>query len=102
MLGKLKITTRFTLVAAVTFVGMVVLGAAGLINLHQNLLADRAEIARHLVEAAHSVLVQVETEVKAGRMQREAAQREALAVVGAMHFAGNEYFWVNDMHPTMV
>jgi len=95
-------TTRFTLIAAVTLVGMVVLGTAGLINLHQNLLADRAEIARHLVEAAHSLLVQVDTEVKAGRMQREAAQREALAIVGAMHFAGNEYFWVNDMHPTMV
>jgi methyl-accepting chemotaxis protein len=102
MLGKLKIRTRFTLIALVTVVGMVMLGATGLINLHRNLLADRAESARHLVEAAYSVLVQVEAEVKAGRMQREAAQQVALATIRALRFGDNEYFWLNDMHPTMV
>ena len=102
MLGKLKIRTRFTLIALVTVVGMVVLGATGLINLHRNLLADRAESARHLVEAAYSVLVQVEAEVKAGRMQREAAQQVAIATIRGLRFGGDEYFWLNDMHPTMV
>jgi methyl-accepting chemotaxis protein len=102
VLGKFKITTRFTFVVAVMVVGMVALGVVGLINLHKNLLADRAAMAQNLVEAAHSVLVQVEGEVKAGRVEREAAQRAALATIKAMRFGDNEYFWVNDMHPTMV
>ena len=102
MLGKLKITTRFTLVASVTLGGMIVLGAVGLINLHRNLLADRADMARHLVEAAYSVLVEVNADVQAGQMTRESAQAVALSTIQAMRFGNNEYFWVNDMHPTMV
>ncbi len=102
MLSKLKIATRFTLIALVTLVGMVVLVVVGLINLHRNLLADRADMARHLVEAAHSVLTQVDAEVRAGRLPRAVAQQAALATIRAMRFGDNEYFWVNDMHPTMV
>jgi methyl-accepting chemotaxis protein len=102
MLARLKITTRFTLIAVVTVVGMTVLGTVGLINLHRNLLADRADMAKHLVEAAHSVLMRVDAEVRAGRVTHEAAAMAALATIRAMRFGDNEYFWINDMHPTMV
>ena len=102
MLARLKITTRFTLIAALTLAGLLVLGTVGLINLHRNLLAGRADMARHLVEAAYSVLLEVDADVRAGQMSREAAQKVALATIQAMRFGDNEYFWVNDMHPTMV
>ena len=78
MLSKFKITTRFTFVVAVMVVSMIALGVVGLINLRKNLLADRAAMAQHLVEAAHSVLVQTEGEVKAGRVEREAAHNPAV------------------------
>jgi methyl-accepting chemotaxis protein len=102
MLGRSKITTRFTLVALVTLTGIVVLAAVGLINLRRNLLADRADMTRNLVESVYSIVVQANAEEQSGRMSRQAAQSMAAGTIRAMRFGDDNYFWINDMHPTMV
>ena len=102
MLGRLKITTRFAVIALMSLGGMIVLGGVGLINLHQNLLTDRAEMTHHLVEAAYSIVAQANAEEQSGRVSRQAAQAAAISTIQAMRFGNNDYFWINDMHPTMV
>ncbi|NEJ72512.1 HAMP domain-containing protein [Rhizobium phaseoli] len=39
---------------------------------------------------------------QAGTMTREQAQAAAKDVIGAMRYGADGYFWINDMHPTMV
>ncbi|MBY5333151.1 methyl-accepting chemotaxis protein [Rhizobium leguminosarum] len=39
---------------------------------------------------------------QAGTMTREQAQAAAKDVIGAMRYGVDGYFWINDMHPTMV
>jgi methyl-accepting chemotaxis protein len=38
----------------------------------------------------------------AGTMKREEAQKAAADVISSMRYGGSGYFWINDMHPTMV
>jgi methyl-accepting chemotaxis protein len=39
---------------------------------------------------------------QAGTMTRDQAQTAAKDVISAMRYGGSGYFWINDMHPTMI
>jgi methyl-accepting chemotaxis protein len=39
---------------------------------------------------------------QSGAMTREQAQAAAKDVISAMRYGGSGYFWINDMHPTMI
>ncbi|MGU3422359.1 cache domain-containing protein [Methylobacterium sp. D54C] len=66
-------------------------------------VTDARELkTRDLVETAQGVLAYFEAEERAGRMTRDAAQQAAVAAVRNLHYAGSEYFWIQDMHPRMV
>ncbi|MGG6547867.1 UNVERIFIED_CONTAM: cache domain-containing protein, partial [Prevotella sp. 15_C9] len=62
----------------------------------------RALQTRNLVEAAHGALAYFEGEERAGRMSRAAAQAAAIAEIRGLHYAGSEYFWIQDMQPRML
>jgi methyl-accepting chemotaxis protein len=53
-------------------------------------------------ETAASILSALEEQERAGLYTREEAQRIALGLVKSMRYDGKEYFWINDMQPTMV
>ncbi|KAK0348510.1 hypothetical protein LTR94_036951, partial [Friedmanniomyces endolithicus] len=57
---------------------------------------------RQVVETARSVVAHYHSEEVAGRMNRADAQRAALSTLKEMRYEGKEYFWVNDLHPTML
>ena len=66
-------------------------------------VTDARELkTRDLVEAAQGVLTYFEGEERAGHMDRETAQRAAVSAVGGLHYAGSEYFWIQDMQPRMI
>jgi methyl-accepting chemotaxis protein len=54
------------------------------------------------VEAAHGVLVALQARERSGELSREQAQQLARETVAGMRYGGNEYFWINDMHPRVV
>ena len=37
-----------------------------------------------------------------GKITREEAKRRTIEAIRAMRYDGSNYFWINDMHPTMV
>lgn len=39
---------------------------------------------------------------RAGELSRARAQDDAAAAVRRLRYAGNEYFWINDMQPAMI
>lgn len=89
---------------------MVAVAAAGLLAVagfwirsqRSGLLLEKSQETKNLVEVPYSLLVrqhQLETE---GRISRSEAQKRAIEAVRAMRYEGNNYFWINDEHPTMV
>ena len=65
-------------------------------------MLSRMNATRQHVEVAHGVLKWAHAQETAGKLSREQAQESARKMLAGMRYDGNEYFWVNDMHPRMV
>jgi methyl-accepting chemotaxis protein len=85
-----------------TIVALCVLFAVVLSNEKSQLLADRQDKTRNVVEAATGVLEYFHKQEKAGKISREEAQAQAKEVLRGMRYDKVEYFWINDMHPVSV
>lgn len=66
------------------------------------LLEDRKVKTQNVVEVAVSVINNYVQWEKEGIMSVDEAQRKALEAVKALRYDGENYFWINDMHPKMV
>ena len=98
----LRIGTRIQLITVTALLCMAALIGLSAWDLSQGISDARELKTRDLVETAHGVLTYFEGEERAGRMAREAAQKAAVEAVRGLHYAGNEYFWIQDMQPRMV
>ena len=98
----LTIGGRVNQLALVTVAGLLVVTALALFRLDAVMRDDIADRTKKSVEIAHSVVAYYQGEEAAGRMSRDQAQTAAKAAVGAMRYGQDDYFWINDMHPTMV
>ena len=99
---QLKVRGRINLIGAVAALGLVTLLAISLFHLSSVMHRDVERSTRQAVEAARSVVAHYNDEEVAGRMTRIEAQRAALSTLKTMRYDGTEYFWVNDLHPTML
>jgi methyl-accepting chemotaxis protein len=68
----------------------------------QQAFADRQNATRQHVEVAHSVLVWAHGLETSGKATRDEAQELAKRAVAQMRYDKSEYFWINDMTPTVV
>jgi len=100
--GNLRLFFKVSLIVGAALVGIILVTATALSSLHDELLEGRKVKVRQLAEAAHSVLVRYEAEVKSGRLGEAEAKQAALADLRGMRYGDNDYFWINDMTPTMV
>ena len=98
----MKLKTKFRLIVALAVAGLMVLAAFWLTNERSRLFAEKQEKVRNLVQTAYSVAVQYHDQEKSGKLSRQAAQRQAVETLKAMRYEGENYFWINDLHPTMV
>ncbi|WP_267427107.1 methyl-accepting chemotaxis protein [Methylobacterium sp. GC_Met_2] len=97
-----RVGTRIQLITLTALAGMALLiGLAGW-DVSQTVTEARELKTRDLVETAQGVLAYFEGEERAGRMSRDVAQQAAVAAVRGLHYAGSEYFWIQDMHPRMI
>ena len=99
---QLKVRGRINLIGAVAALGLVTLLCISLFHLSSVMHRDVERSTRQAVEAARSVVAHYHAEEIAGRMTRPQAQQAALGAVKAMRYDGTEYFWINDLHPTML
>jgi len=101
-LNNLKIGSRLQIVVALSVIALITVQIFALAELHFNLLEDRKQKTREHVETAHSLIVHYANRAQKGEISKDAAQKAALAAVEQLRYSGKEYFWVNDMHPTML
>ena len=92
------------------FIAMVVVAALGLATLagmwlhseRSDLLTERLQKTKSLVEIPLSVISQQYNLETAGKLSRAEAQKRALETIRTLRYEGDNYFWINDTHPTMV
>ncbi|GAB4366791.1 MAG: hypothetical protein Kow00114_25020 [Kiloniellaceae bacterium] len=81
---------------------MVVVTGIRLYQLDIELVEQKRNELRQLVESAVAIADDYHKRAEAGEMTMEEAQQATLAAIRAMRYNGVEYFWVNDMGPVMV
>jgi len=99
------IGARLTLIVLASVIGMSAIAALGLVSARDSLMEERRIKTREVVELAASIASAAEARVRAGELSTEAAQTLALDRIREMRYAGDNYFWINDldgvllMHP---
>jgi len=98
----ISIKARLYLLVVVSVLGLVLAVAIGLHGERKAMFEDRQAELRNLVETAHALIGHHQGLEKDGKLDRAQAQAAALAALANLRYAGTEYFWVNDMTPTVV
>ncbi len=97
-----SIRSKLIVVLILALAGMLFLSITSLSTERRTLIDDRKVKTQHLVQAAHSLVAHFHQRQQSGEMSEATAQAAAIAALKAMRYGGNEYFWVNDMHPTVI
>jgi methyl-accepting chemotaxis protein len=107
MLGLLnRVFTRILVLAVLALASLASLGWLVLEESRTNLYEQKKADIRHIVEAAHALVVDFDKQVAEGKLTREQAQAAAKRAVNAMRYEGNEYVALIDFkgviltHPT--
>jgi len=94
--GKLAAMTIATIGA------LILLFSVLLINSKSQMLGDRQDKVRNLVEVAHATVALYEKEARDGKISVDDAKKAAINAVRAMRYDKVEYFWINDLKDEMV
>ncbi|MGE6209575.1 methyl-accepting chemotaxis protein [Aeromonas media] len=68
----------------------------------QGLMGEKSRQTRAQVETAYSLVAGLEARVRKGELDEASAKAEALALIKVLRYGADDYFWINDSHPTMV
>lgn len=90
------------IIVAVAAVGLLALAGLWLKSERSGLLSERMQSTKNLVNIPYSVLTEQYKLESEGKISRLEAQRTAIEAIKTMRYEGDNYFWINDMHPTMV
>jgi methyl-accepting chemotaxis protein len=93
---------KLTAMTIATIAALIMLFAVVLFNEREQLMADRKEKVRNLVEAAHSQIAYYNEQAKAGKIPLAEAQKLAMDALRNARYDGKEYFWINDLQPKML
>ena len=99
---QLRFTHKAVIISLAFLLPLLALIGWLLATLADDALADRQAATRQHVEVAHGVLAWAHGKERRGELTREQAQALARETVASLRYDGNEYFWINDMHPRVV
>ncbi|MFH1194382.1 MAG: methyl-accepting chemotaxis protein [bacterium] len=68
----------------------------------EQMRTNKVEVTKNLVEVAHSLLKEYDQRVTNGEFSLEESQKRAMKRISTLRYAGDNYFWINDLHPKMV
>jgi len=98
-LATLRLGTRLKLLIVLILLGLLGLSLFSLSNLRTNLMADRQEKTRNLVEVGLGLLEHYAALAREGRMSTEEAQAAAREALRGLRYEGLDYFFIfNTQH----
>ncbi|WP_404838267.1 methyl-accepting chemotaxis protein [Aeromonas media] len=102
MLRQWSIGRRLSLVTLMVLVLLGLLLFFCLQIYHQGLMGEKSRQTRAQVDTAYSLVAGLEARVRKGELDEASAKAEALALIKGLRYGADDYFWINDSHPTMV
>jgi methyl-accepting chemotaxis protein len=96
------IKSKLVFILIVALVGMATICSISLFSDKESLLEDRKSNTRNLVEVAAGIVSHYHDLQVKGEMSEADAQAAALSVLKELRYNKKEYFWVNDMTPTLL
>jgi methyl-accepting chemotaxis protein len=98
----MSLKSRIRVIVAVAAIGLLALAGLWLKSERESIMSERKQSTKNLVGIPYSVLVEQYKLESEGKITRAEAQKNALEAIRTMRYEGSNYFWINDMHPTMV
>jgi methyl-accepting chemotaxis protein len=97
-----SIRTKMTALVVLGAVAMVALTAIAVVQGEHRIMGERRAATRAVVESALGVVTYYGDLATSGVLSEGEAKSRAAAAVASLRYDGQEYFWINDMTPTMV
>ncbi|MET3430956.1 methyl-accepting chemotaxis protein [Herbaspirillum seropedicae] len=86
----------------VMWAGLLLLAAWSAFSARENMIDERKDGLRRVVEAANGVVKSYVADVAAGRVSKEEAQKNALERIAAMRYDGDNYLFIFDSRPVVL
>lgn len=102
LMRSTSIKTRLLSVLGITFVSYVLLIFLILTKQSDALLQQKKDSTQHIVESVFNSLKAFRDREASGELSTEEAQKLAKALVSTLRYDNNNYFWIHDMHPTVL
>jgi methyl-accepting chemotaxis protein len=99
---KMTVSRRIYLLISLCFVGLLGVAALDSHELASGLTQQKQIELRHLGELALGIVKEEYAAAQKGGLADADAQKRAMARLAGLRYGGNDYFWINDMHPKMV
>ncbi len=73
-------------------------------SLKQNMMVQKKETIKQLVDSGISLFKDYQSKVETGELPLSEAQKHAIEQIKHLRYGpeGKDYFWINDMHPKMI
>lgn len=102
MFSRLRLSLRITALGVSIMVAFSLVTASLYPKLKSQFFIEKKDKTRNLVEVASSVIDSYLQLEKNGDLTRTEAQTAAKTRMADLKYDSNNYFWINDLHPTMV
>ncbi len=99
---RFDIRARLYSVVGLSAVGLVVIVAVLINMMTDTTQARRQQELKGLTDSVMSLVAGEHALAKAGKISEADAQKRALELISRIRYAGDNYFWVNDLHPKML
>ncbi|RNC70702.1 MAG: methyl-accepting chemotaxis protein [Desulfuromonadales bacterium] len=98
--GILPKIMTISAVTVATFAGLMLIFF--LPHIEDKMVEGKKQATKQVVEVAYHTLKDYGEKVQKGELTKEDAQKRALDDIRDLRYKGKEYFWINDLNPTMV
>lgn len=102
LLKRLKVRYKLWLITATALIGMGLLSTVSLFTMREALLQEKQTALSNAMDIVYALVSEFDRRVTAGEFSLEDGQRLAIARIKNLRYAGNEYFWINDLQPKMI
>jgi methyl-accepting chemotaxis protein len=101
--GDWKISTKiigisvFTILTAVLGVVLYFLPLMG-----SKLMEEKRIATKSVVDVAYNLVAEYDARAQKGEFSLQEAQQRAITRIKSLRYKKDDYFWINDLHPTMI
>jgi methyl-accepting chemotaxis protein len=98
----MKIKVRLQLILGIILLSFIVFISTMLSQFKSSLLEQKYMLTQSVVDSAYDTLEYYYHLADTGQLTPKKAQEQAKSVIRALRYQGDNYFWINDLTPTMV